>query len=240
MPFSGVQRSSSWSKASRSARVSTFRARAKLPAFFRLLSIDIEHTPRGLRVRRPPNHRLGARNRTGVVPGEGYHPTPSFRRLASRLSRCRGDGVHVSFGTQQRLPEAVNMISFNVICKYYYIIIHTTFIPAPTLAMCTNARGLLRPRRSGHRLSARPSLPRLTVREKQKLTSTRGDGGLVGPRRVPGRHDVCRPDCAPGRSRETSKPRAAWPIDSRSGRDRIRSAHPWTTDSGDDFEGWLQ
>src|SRR5262245_36354342 len=43
-PCFAVQRSSSWSAASRSARVSTLRERARPPAFFRLLSIDIRRT----------------------------------------------------------------------------------------------------------------------------------------------------------------------------------------------------
>src|SRR5208282_6711882 len=44
-PAAGAQRSSSWSTASRSARVSTLRARARPPPFFRLLSSDIRKLP---------------------------------------------------------------------------------------------------------------------------------------------------------------------------------------------------
>ena len=44
-PAVGAQRSSSWSTASRSARVSTLRARARPPPFLRLLSSDIRKLP---------------------------------------------------------------------------------------------------------------------------------------------------------------------------------------------------
>ena len=63
-------------------------------------------------------------------------------------------------------------ISYILICKIDALHGLTPSIHAPAVATCNNARRLLRRRWSGHGLPARPNLPRLTIREKQKLTCT--------------------------------------------------------------------
>src|SRR4051812_1244436 len=68
-PFSGLHFSSSWRRASRSARDSTLRARVSPPAFFKLLSIDIAPIlPRGLP---QPTYRSARLVNRSLAPGEG-------------------------------------------------------------------------------------------------------------------------------------------------------------------------
>src|SRR4051794_3835072 len=93
-PFSGDHFSSSWRRASRSARDSTLRARVRPPAFFKLLSIDIApNTPPG-----PPPTDRTASARPRVADGP-----------ARQLSSAPGEGnmlLHSSPGTQVGCPDA--------------------------------------------------------------------------------------------------------------------------------------